>query len=135
MSDAVDNNKKEPRIAVVDDEPAIRKSLIRLLGAAGMQVHAYASGREMVDACKAIQFDCGLIDLQMPGLNGFQVFEELRRTDCRMPVIIMTASGDPVVRKRASELGIDLLLLKPLDGEVLLRSIKNLVSRVELKQI
>jgi DNA-binding response OmpR family regulator len=71
----------------------------------------------------------------MPGLNGFQVFEELRRTDCRMPVIIMTASGDPVVRKRTSELGIDLLLLKPLDGEVLLRSIRNLVSRVELKQI
>jgi len=51
-----------------------------------------------------------------------------------MPVILMTASGDPVVQKRASELGFELLLLKPLDGELLLSSIRNLVGRVALKQ-
>ncbi|MFL6547608.1 MAG: response regulator [Povalibacter sp.] len=130
----MDNNNRKPQIAVVDDEPAIRKSLVRLLGAAGLQVHVYASGRDMLDACKTMHFDCVLMDLQMPGLNGFEVFEELRRADFRMPVILMTASGDPVVQKRASELGFELLLLKPLDGELLLSSIRNLVGRVALKQ-
>ena len=135
MSDVADKNKTKPRIAVVDDEPAIRKSLVRLLGAAGFEVHAYASGQDMLDACHQMHFDCALIDLQMPGLNGFQVFEELRRSNQRMPVIIMTASGDPVVRKSSSELGIDLLLLKPLDGEGLLRTLRTLVGRVEFKHV
>ena len=116
------------RIAIVDDEDAVRKSLRRLLRVAGFEGMDYASGTEFLQACSNNWPHCALIDLQMPGLTGIETQERLTRAGIHLPVIIITAHADAVVRERCTALGIRALLLKPFDGEQLLSLIASIVG-------
>ena len=68
-------------VAIVDDDRAVLNALRRLLTAAGFDVHPYCSGREFLDASTAGDIDCLLLDVMMPGLDGFSVAEILSDRD------------------------------------------------------
>ena len=125
----IPGSRNRMRVAIVDDEPAICRSLLRLLTVAGLDARAYSSGREFLEAWQAHRPDCIVLDVQMAGLNGFDVFARLRQDGGLMPVIMIPANDDPNLRLRAKALGIDVFLLKPIDGESLLRDITQLVAR------
>lgn len=111
---------KRPCIAVLDDEPGVRKGLSRLLRTADLEPQSYASGQEFLDAWELQPPDCLVMDLQMPGISGFEVQAKLKRAGAHVPIIIVTAHDEPETQRRCIELGAIAYLRKPLDGESLL---------------
>jgi FixJ family two-component response regulator len=118
------------RVAVVDDEPTMRRSFARLLRSTGYDASVYSSGREFLDACQREQLDCAFIDCQMPGMSGIEVVEQLRRSGIGMPVSMLAAIDDAEVRKQCTALGTCFFLLKPADGAALLNAIESMVRSV-----
>jgi FixJ family two-component response regulator len=118
------------RVAVVDDEPTMRRSFARLLRSTGYDASVYASGRDFLEACQLDQVDCAFIDCQMPGLTGIEVLEQLRCNGISIPVAMLAAIDDADVRKQCTALGTCFFLLKPADGTELLNAIESMARSV-----
>ena len=111
-------------IAVVDDDAAVCDSTRFLLETYDFDVHTYQSGPEFL--CDNPAIACLIVDYHMPGLTGLDVVSELRKRGRAVPTIIMiTATTDPIVERRAAELGIRQVLKKPLSNQVLLSTIRG----------
>ena len=119
-----------PVIAVLDDEPQMRKALGRLLRLHGYEVALFENGQSLIDALAKRPLDCILLDLHMPGLNGFGVLQFLAKQPSRPPVIVLTGQDEPGNAARATELGASAYLLKPVDEIPLLEAIaRSLADR------
>ena len=110
-------------IAIVDDDAAICDSARILLEAYGLEVQTYQSATEFLRGDPDV--DCLIIDYLMPGLNGLDFMSELRKRGSEVPTIMITASIDPTIERRAAELGIRQVLRKPLSNRVLLEAIEE----------
>jgi FixJ family two-component response regulator len=110
------------RIAVIDDEDCVRKSVGRLLRAAGMEVKTFASGHEFLLGAGR-RFDCLVLDVHMPLVDGFEVYEHFLRAGIRLPVVVITGHDSAADRARATGLGIGSYLRKPIDDKVLIDAI------------
>jgi FixJ family two-component response regulator len=115
-------------IAVVDDEPSVRKALRRLLSASGHEVKTFASGQEFLEGFAAWRPDCLVLDLHMPGLSGLEVQKELARIGDSLPIVIITAFDDPESRAQCLAAGATAYLLKPFDDQALLDAIANAIE-------
>jgi CheY-like chemotaxis protein len=110
-------------VAVLDDEPEMRKALRRLLKARGFRVEEYACGEDLLTALDSQATDCVLLDLHMPGINGFDVLEAFGSRQILVPVIVITAHDEPGTEQRARALGATGYLRKPIDRDALLSAI------------
>jgi len=119
----------QPRIAVVDDEEPVRKALQRLLRSSGMDVETFPSGREFLDALTTRIPDCLLLDLHMPGVNGFEVQAQLKALGVRLPVVVITGHDTPEAHARVSAGGASAYLLKPIDERTLLDAIAAAIEQ------
>ena len=81
------------RILVVDDKEMMRDSVATLLGRRGHAVVAAARGEQAVEKIAEKRPDAVVTDLQMPGMNGLELLEEIRKVDETIPVVFMTAYG------------------------------------------
>lgn len=115
-------------VAVVDDEPSVRRGLSRLLRAADFEPQAYASGREFLESWEREHPDCVVMDLHMRDVNGFDVQCMLNQAGAQLPVIIITGLDEVEARNRCMALGAAAYVTKPLDGEELLETIRNVVK-------
>jgi FixJ family two-component response regulator len=111
-------------IAILDDEPAMRKALRRLLTSCGFHVEEYERGEELIAASGSNSLDCLLLDLHMPGLNGFDVLETWRSRRIAVPVIVITAYDEPGMAERVLALGASAYLKKPAEKQALLAAIE-----------
>jgi FixJ family two-component response regulator len=111
-------------IAILDDEPAMRKALRRLLTSCGFRVEEYESGPELIAALGSNSLDCLLLDLHMPGSNGFDVLETWRSRRIAVPVIVITAHDEPGMAERVLALGASAYLKKPAEKQALLAAIE-----------
>jgi FixJ family two-component response regulator len=100
-------------IFIVDDDAPTRDSLRLLLEAEGFEAHEFAAGRAFLDTMRPAEADCLILDLTMPGMNGFEVLAELRRRGDSLPVIIVTAHADSATRSRAAAGGALGVIEKP----------------------
>src|SRR5271166_3321644 len=100
-------------IFIVDDDAATRDSLRLLLDAEGFDAREFAAGRLFLNGVRPADGDCLILDLNMPGMNGFDVLAELRRRGAGLPVIIVTAHADAATRSRAAAGGALAVLEKP----------------------
>lgn len=82
-----------PSIAIVDDDPAVLRSLLRLLRAYGFQVKGYASPQCLLSELDALSPDCIVADLVMPDTTGLELQATLAGLD-RYPIVIITGNGD-----------------------------------------
>ena len=82
------------RVLVVDDEVDYLISLKRVLSRRGFQVDTASGGRFALAILEKSQFDCVLLDLKMPGMDGLATLSELRRHDRLTPVLILTGRGE-----------------------------------------
>ena len=90
-------------IFIVDDDAPTRDSLRLLLEAEGLEAREFAAGRTFLEDERPADGDCLILDLTMPGMNGFEVLRELRRRGGdNLPVIIVTAHADSATRNRAA---------------------------------
>jgi FixJ family two-component response regulator len=123
-----------PFIAVVDDEPAVLKALERLLRAAKFEVATFNSGAAFLASLTARAPACVVLDLHMPGMNGFDVQARLAEaaaidTNHRIEVVIITAHDSAVSQQRALSNGASAYLRKPVDAQPLLDAIRAAVAR------
>ena len=117
-----------PMIVIVDDDPAVRGSLAFSLQAEGFSVQSYADGAELL---KGIEMDnearCFVIDYVLPGMNGLDLLEELRRRHIAGPAILITTNPSTAVRARAAAAAM-VLVEKPLLGDALFQELRSMLS-------
>jgi len=121
--------KNRPLIAVVDDEEPIRKALTRLLRSAGLDVESFPSGVEFLESIPTRRPDCVLLDLHMPGLNGFEVQARLAKFSAPVPVVIITGHDSADSRDRALAGRPAAYLRKPVNDQTLLDAIELALSQ------
>ena len=112
-----------PVVAVLDDEPEMRKAIRRLLTCRGFRVEEYERGEDLLAALSSHPLDYLLLDLHMPGINGFDVLEAFRARQVPVPVIVITAHDEPGTAERVHSLGASAYLKKPVDRDALLSAI------------
>ena len=121
------SNPSSADVLVVDDEQWNRDLMESMLSPLGYQVHLVRDGQEALEACEGIKPDAILLDLLMPGLDGFEVARNLKN-DLRfqqIPIIVVTASKDEDSRIRALDIGVDDFLTKPVNSSELQARLRN----------
>ena len=118
---------------MLDDEPEMRKALRRLLTCSGFRVEEYECGEDLLAAVGSHPLDCLLLDLHMPGINGFDVLETLRSRHMPVPVIVITAHDEPGTAERVRALGASAYLKKPVDEAALLAAITTSITSANHK--
>jgi FixJ family two-component response regulator len=114
-------------IGVVDDDEFVRDALSRLLRSAGYKCAVFSSSQEFLDSGPP-ETDCLLLDIQMPGLNGFELQARLREMDRAIPVIFVSARKDNEARARALQQGAAAFFTKPFNDDALLGAIQSAVE-------
>ena len=122
---------QSPLLAVVDDDADVRIALVRLAISAGYRVEGFATGAEFLLSHEHRAPDCVILDLHMPGLNGFDVQAALRARHSEVPVIAITGHDTPESRTRARELGAHEYLPKPVDFEALLAAVESALGAAD----
>ena len=109
------------RVLVVDDEEMVRALLQRTLEEAGYDVITAANGQEALGKMSQCDVSLVLLDIKMPGLNGFQVLDRIRQR-FNIPIIMLTAIGEVTSVRDSLVLGADDYIRKPFKrGELLAR--------------
>ncbi|MGE3913896.1 MAG: response regulator transcription factor [Chloroflexota bacterium] len=119
------------RILLVDDEPRIRDSVRMNLEIEGFDVFEAGNGIEALDKVRLAMPDLVVLDVMMPGMDGFEALRELRRFST-VPVIMLTVKADERDVARGLELGADDYVAKPFSQIVLSARIKAVLRRTEL---
>lgn len=115
------------RVLVVDDEEGIREVVDMILSAEGYEVVAAADGAAALAAAGERPPDVVLLDMRMPGMDGWQFAEAYRQAPGRhAPIVVMTAAQDAA--SRASEVAADGCLAKPFDLDELVRTVERFAS-------
>jgi FixJ family two-component response regulator len=117
-----------PLLAVVDDDADVRTALVRLVASAGFAVEAFASGAAFLQSVEDHEPDCVLLDLHMPGVNGFDVQRAMAPAHSSVPVIVITGHDTPDSRTRALGAGARSYLCKPVDQGLLLAAIDSAIA-------
>jgi FixJ family two-component response regulator len=118
---------RTPTVAIVDDEPAVRKSLCRLLIAKGMIANAYESGREFLEAVAENTPDCIILDIHMPLIGGVEVRDLMEQAGLHIPIVFITGQESDEIREALSTRQYSSFLRKPLDEQVLLSAINKAI--------
>ena len=121
---------KEPTlIAIIDDEESVRKALARLLHSVGMKAETFSGGGEFLEALGTHRPACAVLDLHMPGMNGFELLERLNSPSVRVPVVVITGHDTPEAEERALRGGAAAYLRKPINQALLLDAINSAIAR------
>jgi len=112
------------QILTIEDDAAIRRGIVDALRFAGYGTLEAARGDQGLELARAADFDLLLLDLVLPGGDGFEILREVRRLRPTLPVIILTARGEESDRVRGLRDGADDYVVKPF-------SVKELLARVE----
>jgi len=118
------------RILIVDDDEDIRKLLEEYLRRNGFDPQAVANGPAMREALAAKPASLVVLDLMLPGEDGLSLCRQLRARS-QVPVLMLTAKGDPVDRIIGLEMGADDYLAKPFDPRELLARIRSILRRAK----
>lgn len=116
-------------ILLVDDDADIRGLIDKLLSTEGFEVHAAADDQQMRDILETAQVDLILLDVMLPGSDGFELCRELRRDPNSPPVIMLTAKDEEIDRVVGLELGADDYVVKPFSSRELLARIRAVLRR------
>jgi DNA-binding NtrC family response regulator len=116
-------------ILIIDDESAIRESLLTLLEMEGYAVEASETGEEGLTRIAEHPFDLILLDLALPGMDGMEVLREIRERDPQLSVIMITAYGTVENAVKAMQSGATNFVQKPWDNEKLLADVRAAVAR------
>jgi two-component system phosphate regulon response regulator OmpR len=121
-------------VLVVDDDRRLRDLLTSYLMKNGYRVTAAASAAEGRAFLDGLAFDIILLDVMMPGENGFDFAVELRKRS-QVPILMLTARGEPEDRVRGLEIGVDDYLAKPFDARELLLRIGSVLRRTRAEPV
>ena len=118
----------EPTVFVVDDNPAVRRSLEALVRTARLAVETYASGEEFLASYDVRRTGCLVLDLRLQGGSGLEVQDELNQRGSALPIIFITGHGTVPASVRALKAGAVDFLLKPVPPQTLLACIRDAIE-------
>jgi two-component system response regulator FixJ len=113
------------KVALVEDDKWLRQALVFQLGTAGFQVASHTSAEEFLEASHTSVFDCIVMDNFLPGMNGLQLQQTLKRTIPYVSIVFITGHGDLALGMHAMRQGAVDFLEKPVDDEALLACIRR----------
>jgi DNA-binding NtrC family response regulator len=122
-------NENDPLVCVVDDELPIRESLTSLLRSAGLKVQTFSSAQGFLTGAPLEALGCLVLDVQLPGISGLDLQQELATKDIRIPIIFLTGHGDIPMSVQAVKAGALEFLTKPFDNEYLLETVRSAIAR------
>ena len=118
-----------PVVYIVDDDASVRKSLTRVVAAAGYQVHAFASARDYLAREPSGGPSCLVLDVRMPGLTGLDLQKALAGGEHRTAIVFITGHGDIAMSVTAMKAGAVDFLTKPFAGKDLLDAIQRALAK------
>jgi FixJ family two-component response regulator len=110
----------QPTVFVVDDDEAMRDSILWLVESVNLYAEAFSCAGEFLSACDPLRAGCLLLDVRMPGMGGMELLEQLNACGIRLPVIMITGHGDVPMAVRALKHGAFDFIQKPFNGQELL---------------
>ena len=112
-------------ITIVDDDESVREALKSLIRSVGFKAETFASGEEFLNSDRLRDTACLILDVQMPGISGFELQNRLASLQNRVPVVFITAHGNEEDRKRALQAGAVDFLRKPFSEAALLNAVHS----------
>ena len=123
------NLESRPRtVAVVEDDPSMRKSIERLLTTHGFVAEGYSSAEVFLYRKTASQVDCLVLDVHFDGMSGVELRQRLKTSGSDVPVIFITAVDDEALERTARQTGCVAYLHKPFPATLLMNAISKALS-------
>lgn len=120
-------------VLVVEDDVRFNQIVCASLNAAGYAVQGCTNASEAFDALHESSVDIIISDIMMPGIDGFEFVEDVRRINKRIPILLMTARDDLSAKRQGFRAGIDDYMVKPIDLDELLLRIEALLRRARIE--
>jgi two-component system response regulator FixJ len=117
-----------PRVFIVDDDPAVRDSLVWLLSGEGFDTEPYANGGEFLENAEVLAGQCALVDLRMPEFDGFKLLKVIKDRFPKLPVILISGHGDIRIAVRAIKIGAWDFVEKPFNNKVILKTVRGAIT-------
>ncbi len=106
---------EKTKVLVVDDDQRMVKTISDILKVKGYEAAEAYTGEEAVEKVKSDHYDCVLMDIKMPGINGVEALQMIKGLAPELPVVLMSAYTTEEQVKEVKQLGADTVLTKPLD--------------------
>jgi two-component system response regulator FixJ len=119
------------KVYVIDDDEAMRDSLMFLLDSAGFEVTLFEAAQQFLDAFSALSFGCVVSDVRMPGIDGIELLKLLKAAHSTFPIVVMTGHGDVPLAVEAMKLGAVDFLEKPFEDDRLIAMIDGAIREAE----
>jgi two-component system response regulator MprA len=127
-------NSAEAHVLVVDDDPRMLSMMRRYLEVDGYAVSVAHEGIEALEILRRQSIDLVILDVMLPGADGFEVCRQLRRESV-VPVLMLTAKDEPVDKVTGLDVGADDYVVKPFDPGELLARTRALLRRMQPRQV
>jgi FixJ family two-component response regulator len=124
-----ESREQDAIIAIVDDDPSVRRGLERLIRSAGWKAETFASAQEFLARPGAEAPSCLVLDLQLPGLSGLALQKRMAEVGLEIPIVFLTGHGSIPASVQAMKAGAIEFLTKPVDEQDLLNAIQEAVER------
>ncbi|GAB6992238.1 response regulator transcription factor [Paenibacillus pini] len=121
-----------PIILIVDDDPHIRELVRHVLKSEGFSTTEASNGHEALHVLETVKADLVILDIMMPGMDGWELCRELSEHYEDLPLLMLTAKGETAQKVRGFELGTDDYLVKPFDPLELVVRVKALLKRYRI---
>ncbi len=122
----------EGRVLIIDDDAGVRKVLDRILTGEGYEVEQASDAFQALDLLDALQPDAALLDIKMPGMDGFGLLDNLEQRGLEIPVVILTGHGDQFTAQQCLDAGASAYLTKPPDRADLVLAVRGAVAQGRL---
>jgi FixJ family two-component response regulator len=118
----------QKNVVVVEDDASVRRAILRLLHAAGQRAIGFPSAEALLKALVVAEAGCLVLDISLPGLSGFELYQRLLESHWKLPVIFITGNESPSTAEWARKLDAIAYLVKPISEEDLLDAITRGLS-------
>ena len=118
-----------PKALIVEDDAAVRNTLVKVLTSSGIQSVSAATGQEALELLQAESYDIILLDINLDGIDGFEVIHTLRDSGDMIPIMVVSGRTEDVDMLYSLEIGADDYITKPFNPVTLAAKVKALVRR------
>src|SRR5271165_3476800 len=119
-------------VHVVDDDESVREAVGSLIRSAGWRAESFSSAQEFLASTRAEGPSCLVLDVELPGLSGLDLQQELAKADVQIPIIFLTGRANIPMSVRAMKAGALDFLTKPIDDEALLDAIRKGIAHYQI---
>ncbi|MEM7453377.1 MAG: response regulator [Planctomycetota bacterium] len=117
------------RIALIEDNEIVRSTLLTLLQTTGFETEGYPTAENFLEESEVDSLACVVLDLRLPGMNGFELLRRLRGQNCMTPVIVTSGSVDQKVYDEVDRIPDSICIAKPFKPFEFVNKVKEVIDR------